>query len=57
MAQKGERFSVTEHAAYLHCAGGLLEGKSGEAISGRVGRNVTTRNWATVLKLFALLGH
>ena len=57
MGQKGERFSVTEHAAYLHCAGGLLEGKSGEAISGRVGWNVTTRNWATVLKLFALLGH
>ena len=30
LVQPGERFSVTEHAAYLHCAGGLLESKVGE---------------------------
>lgn len=52
----GERMAVTEHAAYLHCAGGLLESKAGEALLGKAGRSVTTRNWATVLKLAALLG-
>lgn len=52
----GERMAVTEHAAYLHCAGGLLESTVGEALLGKAGRGLTTRNWATVLKLAALLG-
>ena len=56
LVQPDERFLVTEHAAYLHCTGGLLESKVGKAIVGRAGRSVTTRNWATVLKLSALLG-
>ncbi len=56
LVQPGERFAVTEHAIYLHCAGGLLQSKVGEAMLGRAGRSVTTRNWATVLKLSALLG-
>lgn len=51
----GERFAVTPHAAYLHCVGGLLESEAGAALLGRAGRQVTTRNWATVLKLAALL--
>ncbi len=55
LLKPGERFVVTEHAAYLHCAGGILESKAGEALLGKVGRTVTTRNWATVLKLSALL--
>lgn len=54
LLQLGERFAVNEYAAYLHCAGGLLESKVGEAILGRAGRSVTTRNWATVLKLVSL---
>ena len=54
LLQPGERFAVNEHAAYLRCAGGLLESKVGEAILGRAGRSVTTRNWATVLKLLSL---
>lgn len=54
LLRPGERFAVDEHAAYLHCAGGLLESKVGEAILGRAGRSVTTRNWATVLKLLSL---
>lgn len=49
----GERMAVTEHAAYLYCAGGLLESKVGEALLGKAGRGLTTRNWATVLKLAA----
>jgi uncharacterized protein (DUF1697 family) len=54
LLQPGERFAVNEHAAYLYCAGGLLQSEIGEAILGRAGRSVTTRNWATVLKLLAL---
>ena len=51
-----ERLHIGGHAAYLHCAGGILESKAGSALLGKLGREVTTRNWATVLKLKALLG-
>jgi uncharacterized protein (DUF1697 family) len=44
------------HAAYLLCPGGLLESKAATALLGKAGRTVTTRNWATVLKLRDLLG-
>lgn len=49
-----EGFAIGSHAAYLHCPGGLLESRAGEALLGRVGRSATTRNWATTLKLHAL---
>lgn len=51
----GERLAITEHAAYLHCAGGLLESQAGSAILGWAGRGITTRNWGTTLKLASLL--
>jgi uncharacterized protein (DUF1697 family) len=51
----GERLVITDHAAYLHCSGGLLESKAGDALLGKLGRGVTTRNWSTTLKLLALL--
>ena len=57
MVQPHERFHIGSHAAYLHCAGGILESKAGSALLGKLGREVTTRNWATVLKLKALLGN
>ncbi len=56
LAQPPERFAVGTQAAYLHCAGGILESRLGAAMLGKVGRSVTTRNWATVLKLAALSG-
>lgn len=56
LLRPGERWAVTDHAAYLHCAGGLLDSKLGAALLGKAGRSVTTRNWATVLKLASLLG-
>lgn len=56
LAQAPERLVVTGAAAYLYCPAGLLESKVGEAMVGKAGRAVTTRNWATVLKLAALLG-
>lgn len=51
----GERLAVTVHAAYLHCAGGLLESRVGEAMLGKAGKGITTRNWGTTLKLAALV--
>jgi len=56
MLQSPERFHVGNHAAYLHCANGILQSKAGSALLGKAGREITTRNWATVLKLNALLG-
>lgn len=51
-----ETFVLTPRAAYLHCAAGILTSKAGEALLGKTGRGVTTRNLATVLKLHALAG-
>lgn len=56
LAAPGERFVVTEEAAYLHASVGLLESGVGKALLGKAGRSVTTRNWATVLKISSLLG-
>jgi uncharacterized protein (DUF1697 family) len=50
-----ECFAVGAHAAYLHCAGGILESRAGSALLGKAGQALTTRNWATVLKLAALV--
>ena len=50
-----EQFFVGKGAAYLHCANGILESKAGEALLGKAGKASTTRNWATVLKLLALV--
>jgi uncharacterized protein (DUF1697 family) len=50
-----ERFLVGKHAAYLWCPHGILESRVTEALLGKVGRAATTRNWATVTKIAALL--
>lgn len=50
-----EQFSVGKNAAYLLCATGILESQAWEALLGKAGRSATTRNWATVLKLQALV--
>jgi uncharacterized protein (DUF1697 family) len=52
--QPPERLLLGAHAAYLYCANGILESKAAEAVLGKSGKAVTTRNWATVLKLHAL---
>ena len=49
-----EAWQLGAQAAYLHCAGGLLQSRAAEALLGRRGAAVTTRNWATVGKLLAL---
>lgn len=50
-----ESLCITPHAAYLHCATGVLESTAAAALLGKLGRGVTTRNWATVLKIAAAL--
>ncbi|MCC7195446.1 MAG: DUF1697 domain-containing protein [Gemmatimonadaceae bacterium] len=49
-----ERFALGKRAAYLHCPAGIPGSKAGEALLGKAGQRVTTRNWATVLKLHAM---
>ena len=39
----------------MHCVGGILESKLASAMLGKAGASATTRNWATTLKLKALL--
>jgi uncharacterized protein (DUF1697 family) len=51
-----ETFAIHDEAAFLHCPQGVLESKVGEALLGKAGAGLTTRNWATVLKLAALAG-
>jgi uncharacterized protein (DUF1697 family) len=54
LAVPPEQFKVGSQGAYLLCASGLLESRAAAALLGKAGRTVTTRNWATVLKLHAL---
>jgi uncharacterized protein (DUF1697 family) len=46
-----EAFAVGARAAYLWCANGVIESKVAKAFGRVAGDTVTTRNWATVLKL------
>jgi uncharacterized protein (DUF1697 family) len=48
-----DALAITSRAAYLWCATGILDGKLNPAFARRAGDSVTTRNWATVLKLQA----
>lgn len=50
-----EQFVVGSKAAYLHCPQGMLGSRAGEALLGKAGKAATTRNWATTLKLGALV--
>jgi uncharacterized protein (DUF1697 family) len=48
-----DALAVTERAAYLWCSTGLIDSKFLQAFSRKASATVTTRNWATVLKLQA----
>lgn len=53
-----DRLVIGSRAAYLWCAGGILESRMLPAFTKVAGDAVTTRNWATVLKLqAAAAGH
>lgn len=49
-----EQFHLGKSAAYLYCPTGILQSRAAEALLGKVGQAVTTRNWATVQKLHVL---
>lgn len=49
-----DEFALGPAAAYLHCPGGIARSKAAEALLGRLGRGVTTRNLATTRKLAQL---
>ena len=50
-----EAFAIGAAACYLWCPDGILESRVGDALVGAKFRDrVTTRNWATILKLRAL---
>jgi uncharacterized protein (DUF1697 family) len=48
-----DALAITQRVAYLWCATGILDSKLLQAFSRKAGATVTTRNWATVLKLQA----
>lgn len=51
-----ERVHVGKHAAYLWCANGILESKVVEVLLTDLKGLGTTRNWATLNKIHALMG-
>ena len=48
-----DALAITPRAAYLWCKSGILDGNLSQAFARKAGSSVTTRNWATVLKLQA----
>lgn len=46
-----EVFAVGPNAAYFWCPNGVLDCRAMKSAADALGDNVTTRNWATVLKL------
>jgi uncharacterized protein (DUF1697 family) len=50
-----ERIHVGKDAAYLWCANGILESKAAVALLGGLKDVGTTRNWATLQKIRALM--
>ena len=54
LAAPPERFHLGARAAYLWCPAGFMASRAAVALLGKAGHAVTTRNWATVLKLQAL---
>lgn len=51
----GERVHLGKHALYLWCANGILESEAADCLLKEMGATATTRNWATLLKIHALL--
>lgn len=50
-----EAVALGSRAAYVWCPGGLMESRAYQEVARRLGTEVTTRNWATVLKLHAAM--
>ena len=52
---KGELVHVGKHAAYAWCANGILKSKAQAALLRDLAESGTTRNWATIEKIDAML--
>lgn len=50
-----EKLHVGKHAAYVWCAGGILESRAAAALLKGLENAATTRNWATLNKIHALM--
>jgi uncharacterized protein (DUF1697 family) len=50
-----EALALGDRAAYLWCSEGILESRPAESLGRTLRDAVTSRNWATILKLQALL--
>jgi len=50
-----EAFAAGEHAAWLWCANGIIESRVAKAVGRVLKERGTTRNWATVQKLQAMV--
>jgi uncharacterized protein (DUF1697 family) len=50
-----EKVQVGKHAAYVWCANGILESKAAVALLKGLDETGTTRNWATLNKIHALM--
>jgi uncharacterized protein (DUF1697 family) len=50
-----ERLAVSGRAAYLWCPDGLAESRLADVTARLLRDTATTRNWATILKLHALV--
>jgi uncharacterized protein (DUF1697 family) len=51
-----DALAIGKRVAYLWCADGILGSRLAEEVGKALGDGVTTRNWATVIKLHALAG-
>jgi uncharacterized protein (DUF1697 family) len=49
-----DALALGRRVAYMWCAGGILESRLAQAVGRALGGAVTSRNWATILKLHAL---
>lgn len=52
---KPDRLAIGTRVAYLWCPKGILESDLANAMAKLLGDGVTTRNWATILKLHGLV--
>lgn len=50
-----DMLAIGKHAAYVWCANGILQSKLAKSLERLLGGAATTRNWATVEKIGALL--
>jgi uncharacterized protein (DUF1697 family) len=51
-----DAMALGARVAYLWCAAGVVESPLANAVAGALGDGVTSRNWATMTKLLAMMG-